>query len=165
MLRARKSLQKKNNNNNNNNNLQGFVPLYEGMPVILQFKNFSTDLGITNGAQGIIHNIHLMKPCDNFQHISCVIVEFPDSEIHLAGLSKGYFPVMPIKTTFTFQQKETLQITRSQIPLQPAFSITGHIAEGKLYLLSLLIYVREVLLHMLLHLELKKVTVYLLQKK
>jgi hypothetical protein len=31
--------------------LPGFIPLYNGMPVILHRKNISTELGITNGSQ------------------------------------------------------------------------------------------------------------------
>ena len=34
--------------------LPGFVPLYVGMPIILRNKNIATELGITNGAQGIV---------------------------------------------------------------------------------------------------------------
>jgi len=34
--------------------LLSVVPLYVGMPVILHVRNLSTDLGITNGSQGIM---------------------------------------------------------------------------------------------------------------
>jgi PIF1-like helicase len=42
--------------------LPGFLPLYEGMPVVLRSKNLSTDLKITNGSQGIIRKI-FTKTC------------------------------------------------------------------------------------------------------
>ena len=34
--------------------LPGFIPLYIGMPIVLCVKNISTELGIANGAQGVL---------------------------------------------------------------------------------------------------------------
>jgi hypothetical protein len=38
--------------------LPGFMVLFEGMPVILRGCNLSTNLGITNGSQGIVRRIY-----------------------------------------------------------------------------------------------------------
>ncbi|KAG1811783.1 uncharacterized protein BJ212DRAFT_1465471 [Suillus subaureus] len=44
--------------------LPGCLPLYVGMPVILRLRNLSTDLGVTNGAQGFVRKI-LTEECPN----------------------------------------------------------------------------------------------------
>ncbi|KAG9310716.1 hypothetical protein JVU11DRAFT_9315 [Chiua virens] len=71
--------------------LPSSVALYVGMPVILRLRNLSTDLGITNGSQGI-----------------------------LSDLPPKYFVVTP-----------KVRIERLQLPIQPAFAVTGHSAQGK----------------------------------
>lgn len=119
------------------NALPGFIPLYVGMPVVLRMKNISTDLGITNGSQGIIRQLN-MSICENgFTYCTCAIVEFPHSNFMLPGLPKGYFPIVPITCTFTTQltmengSKITVRISRSQLPFQPGFAVTGQSAQGK----------------------------------
>ncbi|PPQ75766.1 hypothetical protein CVT24_002642 [Panaeolus cyanescens] len=120
--------------------LPGFVPLYIGMPVVLRLKNLSTDLKITNGAQGYIRDLLLTKLQNGFMHCSCAIVEFPDSPIKLSGLPKGFYPVVPSKFYFTTNipmktpeglKRTTISICRNQLPIQPAFAVTGHFAQGK----------------------------------
>ena len=118
--------------------LPGFLPLYDGMPVILKSKNISTDLGITNGSQGYVRHLHIeTTPTTNRFFCTCAIVEFPQSKVCLPDLPNHYFPVLPIKTKFTTQlattsgEKLNFKITRSQLPIQPAFAVTGHSAEGK----------------------------------
>lgn len=116
--------------------LPGFLPLYIGMPIILRMRNLSTDLKITNGSQGVVRYIDLETLENGLCHCKCAIVEFPESSIQLSGLPKGYFPIIPIKFTFTTylnntNDKTKIQIIRHQLPIQPAFAITGHSAEGK----------------------------------
>ncbi|KAG2337335.1 hypothetical protein BDR05DRAFT_895435, partial [Suillus weaverae] len=115
----------------------GVIPLYVGMPVILRVRNISTDLGITNGLQGII--CHLVT--DTFQseltHVKCAIVEFPTSNVQLSGLPHTFFPIIPVHWSFTTLLEDDqgvqhkLRITRHQLPIQPAFTVTGHSAQGK----------------------------------
>ncbi|KAG1894375.1 uncharacterized protein F5891DRAFT_961688, partial [Suillus fuscotomentosus] len=108
------------NNVKSSNALPGVIPLYVGMPVILRVRNISTYLGITNGSQGI-----------------CAIVEFPASKVQLSGLPPHFFPVVPMTWTFTTLLQDDqgnehkLRITRHQLPIQPAFAVTGHSAQGK----------------------------------
>ncbi|KAH7921155.1 hypothetical protein BV22DRAFT_1019909, partial [Leucogyrophana mollusca] len=120
-----------------NRALPGFVALYEGMPVILRMRNLSTDLGITNGSQGIVKKI-VTGVCPNgFTYATCALVYFPYSKVELTGLPKGVFPILPVPWTLntllpdgdSMQQK--LKITRHQLPIQPAFAVTGHSAQGK----------------------------------
>ena len=118
------------------NALPGFVPLYVGMPVVLRTKNISTDLGITNGSQGIVRQIYTSICQQGLTYCTMAMVEFPDSKVHLSGLPKGYFPILPVKWTFTTQITTdditiTVHIARKQLPIQPAFAVTGHSAQGK----------------------------------
>ncbi|KAG1733088.1 hypothetical protein EDD22DRAFT_960256 [Suillus occidentalis] len=108
------------NNIRASNPLPGVVRLYIGMPVILRGRNISTELGITNGSQGF-----------------CALVEFPTSKVKLSGLPPCLFPILPVSWTFTTLLEDDqgnehkLRITRHQLPIQPAFAVTGHSAQGK----------------------------------
>ena len=117
--------------------LPGLIPLFVGMPVILRNHNISTELGITNGSQGVVRKI-FTEPCtNNYSVAKCVIVEFADSTVELPGLPLHCFPLTP--TTWRFATvlsdatggKQNVHIVRSQLNLQPAFAITGHAAQGK----------------------------------
>ena len=117
--------------------LPGLIPLYTGMPVILRNRNVSTELGITNGSQGVVRKI-FTKPCaNNYSMARCVIVEFADSNIGIPGLPPCHFPLTPTTWKFTTTLsdpagvKRNLHVSRSQLNLQPAFAITGHAAQGK----------------------------------
>jgi hypothetical protein len=117
--------------------LPGFLPLYIGMPVILKCKNISTNLGITNGSQGFVRNFDVKQGPSGRFYSTCVLVEFPNSKVFLPDLPEKWFPIVPVKSTFTTQlssetgTKFNAKITRLQLPIQPAFAITGHSAEGK----------------------------------
>jgi hypothetical protein len=117
--------------------LPGFLPLYIGMPVILKCKNISTDLGITNGSQGFVRDFHSVLTSTNFRFCTCALVEFPDSKVNLPGLPSHFFPITPVKSNFATSltsdngEKMKVKITRQQLPIQPAFAVTGHSAQGK----------------------------------
>ena len=118
--------------------LPGFLPLYVGMPIVLKSKNISTDLGITNGSQGYVRQFHTNINSMNFTYCSCALIEFPDSRVNLPNLPHGYFPITPVSTSFVtelpqteYEPKRKVKITRTQLPIQPAFAVTGHSAEGK----------------------------------
>ncbi|KAF9782850.1 hypothetical protein BJ322DRAFT_1008933, partial [Thelephora terrestris] len=117
--------------------LPGLIPLYVGMPVILRNRNISTELGITNGSQGVVRKIFTKSCTSNYSVARCVIVEFADSNVEIPGLPPCHFPVTP--TTWKFATtlsdsagiKHNVRVSRSQLNLQPAFAITGHAAQGK----------------------------------
>jgi hypothetical protein len=119
------------------NPLPGHVTLYEGMPVILRVRNLSTDLGITNGAQGIVRKIWTDICPSGFTYARCVLVHFPDSKVQLSDLPGGYYPIVPSMWKFTTTlgtgttEQHKLRITRYQVPIQPAFAVTAHSAQGK----------------------------------
>jgi hypothetical protein len=117
--------------------LPGYSSLYNGMPVVLHDKNASTDLKLTNGAQGYIRKITTSICPSNFTYATSVIVEFPGSPVHLPGLPKGFFPIEPTNWTFSTELelqpgiKTKVRVTCHQLPIQPAFAVTGHSAQGK----------------------------------
>ena len=117
--------------------LPGFVPLFIGMPVILRNRNISTELGITNGSQGVVRQI-FTEPCTyDYSVPICVIVEFPDSVTEIPGLPLRCFPLTPMAWKFSTSLedgqggKRNAHVQRVQLNLQPAFAITGHAAQGK----------------------------------
>ena len=112
--------------------LPGFVPLYVGMPVILHHKNISTELRVTNGSRGIVRQINTEETIHGFTFAKSVIVEFPMSKATFKQMPTRYFPITPISWTFaTKLNGELICVNRQQVPIQPAFAVTGHSVEGK----------------------------------
>ncbi|KAG1874167.1 hypothetical protein C8R48DRAFT_593611, partial [Suillus tomentosus] len=117
--------------------LPGFIPLYVGMPVILRSRNLSTDLGVTNGSQGIVCKIYTALCKNGFTYCTCALVNFTGSRVQIPGLPVGTFPITPISWSFTTlvpgsrDASSKLRVVRDQLPIQPAFAVTGHSAQGK----------------------------------
>ncbi|KAH7909518.1 hypothetical protein BJ138DRAFT_979897, partial [Hygrophoropsis aurantiaca] len=115
----------------------GFISFYEGMPVILRNRNISTELGITNGAQGIVRQINCDRTSIGLTSATSALVEFPRSRVHLSNLPEHYFPITPITWYFSTLLKDSsgnnqkYRVVRQQLPIQPAFAITGQSAQGK----------------------------------
>ena len=55
-----------------------------------------TELGIANGAQGVLKNFYTEVNDAGLTYCKCAIVEFMKSRIELPGLKKGEFPILPI---------------------------------------------------------------------
>lgn len=115
--------------------LPGFLSLYISMPVILRHRNISTELKIANGSQGIVHKIFSEVDEYGFTYCSCAIIEFKDRPICLENLPQGFFPIFP--TTFLYSKRlvlsslgceEVVRFSCHQLPIQPAFVVTGHLA-------------------------------------
>jgi ATP-dependent exoDNAse (exonuclease V) alpha subunit len=118
--------------NRDDKQLPGFLHLFIGMPVILRKKNISVDLKITNGAQGEVVDILSHSDSCNMECIDLVLVKFKDSPVKLPHLNEGVFPIRPITSTFPVKFGDTVKkISRTQIPLQPAYCVTGHFAQGR----------------------------------
>ncbi|KAG1740758.1 uncharacterized protein EDB91DRAFT_1248153 [Suillus paluster] len=93
--------------------LPGHISLYEGMPIILRSWNLSTNLGITNGTQGVVRKIFTEVCLVGFIYATCVLVEFPHSKVQLTDLPLGYYPIVPSTWVFT----TALNDGYDQIPL------------------------------------------------
>ena len=96
-----------------------------------------TELGIANGAQGVLKNFYTEVNDAGLTYCKCAIVEFMKSRIELPGPRKGNSPFYPFFVTFSTQLPDEnncvkkVKITWTQLPFQPAFSLTGHSAQGK----------------------------------
>ncbi|KAK0467384.1 hypothetical protein IW261DRAFT_1346400, partial [Armillaria novae-zelandiae] len=117
--------------------LPGRLAYYIGMPVIFCSRNLSTDLKITNGAQGYLRHIETQMDCYENLCAKYAVVEFPASDVKLEGLPKGCFPIAPISWTFKHQMLNdkgklaNVSVTREQLPFQGGFACTGHVAQGQ----------------------------------
>ena len=113
------------------------LDLYIGAPVVAK-SNVSVELGITNGQQGIIHALQVETLTSGEFYATAAIVEFPNSPIQLNGLPPRCFPLYPVSETIKqivcnrdTGKSFTITAQRWQLPIQLAFSITGHGAQGK----------------------------------
>jgi hypothetical protein len=79
----------------NDGALPGLLPLYEGMPVILRYKNISTELGIVNGAQGVLRKLLTYHNSSNMTCMKAAIIELPKSKIQLSDLPPKYCILEP----------------------------------------------------------------------
>ncbi|KAK0430561.1 hypothetical protein EV421DRAFT_1695372, partial [Armillaria borealis] len=117
--------------------LPSYIPFYIGMPVILWSRNISTDLKVTNGAQGILRHLQMAIDPHGKQYTTCALVEFPNCGIELDGIPPNCFPIKP--TTWHFNEKiknaegeyDNVRVTREQLPFQPGFALTGQVAQGQ----------------------------------
>ncbi|KAJ3892225.1 hypothetical protein GG344DRAFT_45767, partial [Lentinula edodes] len=117
--------------------LPGIVSLYIGMPVILKHENLNTELGITNGARGILRKLELCTDNNGHQFCEYALVEFPDSKAQLSNLPQGYFPIKARSWRFSTyiwnekNEKVLVSVVRKQLPFEPLFALTGQGAQGR----------------------------------
>ena len=79
----------------------GYIPMYEGMPIILWNKNILTELGIVNGAQGFIRNFSTSICPVGYTYATSAIIEVPRSKVKLSNLPPKCFPMEPLTWNFT----------------------------------------------------------------
>jgi hypothetical protein len=120
------------------NSLPAFISLYEGMPVIYRGKNLCPGLYLTKGAIGTVKKINSFVNSHRFTIVTSVLVHFPLSTIQLPHFPPGWFNIMSVQWKWKIPnfklasgEIKSLTITRHQVPLQPGFAITGHVAQGK----------------------------------
>src|SRR5260370_15143285 len=116
------------------------LDLYIGAPVVLRNRNLSQELCITNGAQGIVRGIlrEEMSPGSSTCYAMVALVEFESSPVKLSHLPTGYFPITPISSRIQASMHNPITNSsfsflamRHQLPIQLAFAITSHGAQGK----------------------------------
>ncbi len=121
----------------NDGALPGYIALYDGMPVIVKGKNISTELKITNGAQGFVRYVSTFICSEGFCCAEAIFVEVPGCNVQLDGLPYEVIPILPSTWTFStnIEVGEGLlsrqQVSRHQIYLEGGFAITGHGSQGR----------------------------------
>ena len=108
---------------NKTEHLPGYLPLVPGMPVLLT-ENVATELGLSNGARGIFHQLVYEEPSADIQfqdknfptntkfitQPKYALVEFPNCKLdsELAELRTKIIPISISEQTFLFDVKELL---------------------------------------------------------
>jgi hypothetical protein len=136
----------------------GVLPLFIGMPVMIK-KNLGTELGISNGSTGKVHDI-VLDPRENIDysnntphymryHAEAVYVELdtpigkngkPETKFQLTGLPPNVFVLstkrasknFPNIVTYTPRGSPiTYNMTRVQFCILPAYAITVNSSQGR----------------------------------
>ena len=118
---------------NTTNNRLGRIPLVVGMPVMLM-TNFDVSNGIVNGTIGTLKSVQYWIDDEGFRHAtSCIIRSKHIVGDPLPGLEKNEGVALQDETDMMFihpHTKKKCKIKRSQLPIQPAFSVTAHKSQG-----------------------------------
>ena len=118
--------------------------MFVGMPVCVS-KNQYVELGITNGATGVIKEIHLrngrhITEDTGFHHVKfkdtdCIILQMDDVKVQpLDGLERNFVPIYPDKGYFGVRVKgktDKVNVATHHFPIVPRFSCTSHKAQGQ----------------------------------
>ncbi|KAJ3009702.1 hypothetical protein NUW54_g2705 [Trametes sanguinea] len=115
----------------------GKIPLVLGMPVIIS-QNFDVQGGIVNGSIGVLAKIRYRIDTMSGRRVltSCVIRLRDVSAKPMFNLEEGYFPVLEDTVDMTFTHPYSgrkIRIRRTQVPIQPAFAMTAHKAQGQTF--------------------------------
>jgi hypothetical protein len=113
----------------------GTLPLVLGMPVVLT-ENLDVAGGIVNGSTGVLRKVRYRVDADNRRYITSCIVELPDATFNaLPNLPPKHIAVLPNDTEMkSFRHPNSgrsCTLRRYQVPLDAAFAITAHKAQGQ----------------------------------
>ena len=107
--------------------------MFVGMPVFIS-KNQYVELGITNGAKGVIKEIHLRNGRNitadtgfhdvKFSDTDCIIVQMEDVKVQrLDGLDDNLVPIYPLSGDFQVSMKgkeKKATINTKHFPIVPS---------------------------------------------
>lgn len=114
---------------NNTEHRLGRIPMVIGMPVMIM-TNFDVSNGIVNGRVGKLKSVSYITDSEGHRHAtSCVIESDGIVGPPLPGLEANHAVALQDNVEMTFihpHSKEKLKIKRTQLPIQPAFSITAY---------------------------------------
>lgn len=125
-------------------NAPGKLLLVERQPIIL-LKNYSTELGLTNGTTGIVRKILLhkneyidfSKSRDGVIELNnlpeCIIIQVTNDKINIDKLGPGMIPIFPVDVSFTYIEQIKnengdnfkVRIKRKGFPLAPCLVLTN----------------------------------------
>ena len=113
----------------------GALPLVLGMPVVLT-ENIDVAGGIVNGSTGILRKVRYRVDDDDRRFITSCIVELPDvTSDALPNLPPKHVAVLPnnveMKSFRHPNSGRSCTLRRCQVPLDAAFAITAHKAQGQ----------------------------------
>lgn len=112
------------------------LPLAIGMRVIMGY-NFDVPGGVVNGTVGILKSIRYWVDDSGNQHAtSCVIYAEDTSPDPLPGLPPHHVVALAEPVKIQFENKYSFKrctITRTQLPVLPAYAFTAHKSQGQTY--------------------------------
>ncbi|KAJ6622838.1 hypothetical protein B0H10DRAFT_1787476 [Mycena sp. CBHHK59/15] len=114
------------------NDSLGQLPLVTGMKAMVT-ENIAIKHHVVNGTEGIIMEIKYSTDSEGRRYATCVYVHIPGSGIKSDNLPVDVVPIVPATTTFTYKSSDgqSWSVTRSQLPLLPAYAYTDYKAQGR----------------------------------
>ncbi|KAL0960754.1 hypothetical protein HGRIS_005776 [Hohenbuehelia grisea] len=114
--------------------IPGKLSLCKGMPVIIK-QNFATELCITNGQEGIVHDWTSATGTRGQHMLDVLFVRLinPPSPVILEGLPENVVPLTRTTKVITCDLPNDAKITisRAQIEVLPNFAMTDYASQGK----------------------------------
>jgi len=109
----------------------GLLPLVPGMRVMVT-ENVATSSRVANGAEGILKDIKYELDDDGNRYAVCAYVHIPGCKLQAPGLPQEIVPIVPSLTTFTYKAGDLkYSVSRTQLPLLPAYAYTDYKAQGR----------------------------------
>jgi ATP-dependent DNA helicase PIF1 len=110
----------------------GVLPLFHGMKVMIT-ENIAMNNRLVNGAEGVVQEIMYNIDDQNRRHAKVCLVLVRGCGIKLDGYDLDIVPLFPVSRTFTYTSpfREKFSISRSQLPLLPAYSYTDYKSQGR----------------------------------
>jgi hypothetical protein len=95
-------------------------------------ENVATSSGVANGAEGVLKEIKFESDEDGNRYAACAYVHIPGCKLQAPGLPPEIVPIMPSLTTFTYKAGDLkFAVSRTQLPLLPAYAYTDYKAQGR----------------------------------
>ena len=110
----------------------GMLPLVLGMKVMIT-DNIMMRGKVANECIGTLHDIKYEMNEFNQHRAICVYVHVPGSKINAPGLPPDVVPVLPETNSFKYEDdnKTVFYISRTQLPLLPAYAFTANKIQGQ----------------------------------
>lgn len=115
----------------------GYIPLFPGMKVMVQ-ENVAFANNVVNGAVGTVRDIRYEED-HGARYASVVYVEIPGAGRVCGNIDNDVVPIFPVQYTFKWTRKpgtdvrkpDIVKVTRTQLPLLPAYSYTDYKSQGR----------------------------------
>ncbi|KAG8942843.1 hypothetical protein FRC04_003474 [Tulasnella sp. 424] len=119
-------------NSSTTNDSLGVLPLVPGMKVMIT-ENVALAQSVVNGAEGTLVSVKYKTDSSGNKVAVCAFVKIPGSGVKIDGLQEDVVPIVPTSTQFTYvsPQGAKFHISRSQLPLLPAYAYTDYKAQGR----------------------------------
>ncbi|KAK7022628.1 P-loop containing nucleoside triphosphate hydrolase protein [Favolaschia claudopus] len=105
----------------------GLLPLVPGMKVMVT-ENVAIKAKVVNGQEGTLVEVKYDVDESANRFAKCAYVHIPGSGIHVHGQALDVVPILPVSVSFSYNG---FSISRTQLPLLPAYSYTDYKSQGR----------------------------------